>query len=62
MVTESGIGTLVNKEVTSKLTSRSSGSTVMLDSILTKCEEFRTRDEVFPVYFRRTLAKYLETL
>lgn len=52
----SEMGTLVNSDDTSKLTSKILGSIVMFEKRLTKWEKLRTYEGVFPVYFFRMLA------
>ena len=60
--TASSIGTLVNSEVTLKLTRASSASTRSFFMTPVKCLEFRTCELVLPARGEITDAMYLESL
>ena len=60
--TASSVGTLVNSEVTSKLTRASSASTRSSFTTPVKCLEFRTCEVVLPARGEITDAMYLESL
>ena len=62
MTSASSMGTLVNSEVTSKLTRASSASTHTSFIMPTKCLKFKTCELVFPANGEITDAIYLESL
>ncbi|GJQ64898.1 hypothetical protein Trydic_g7070 [Trypoxylus dichotomus] len=59
---ESGMGTLVKRETTSKLTNKFVSGIVIPEMSSTKYVECKTCDEALSVYSLRNLARYLARL